>query len=189
MDNGVMVILLIICGVLVGIGIITALIMKKVKVTENTMTVTILITCFFALIAAGISVFLVSVNMMKDYINIRQYTEYTLSDKEHPSSILIKEYASHESTGFEIYFNQMPEKILADISTDKYLPFRLGEYDTEWQGDAVTITYTYHRTEDSYQAKSVTVSLKDGTVSESKNSDKDLQDAPNKPQTFSAKAA
>ena len=189
MDNGVMVILLIICGVLVGIGIITALIMKKVKVTENTMTVTILITCFFALIAAGISVFLVSVNMMKDYINIRQYTEYTLSDEKHPSSILIKEYASHESTGFEIYFSQTPEKMLADLSTDKYLPFRLGEYDAEWQEDTVMITYTYHRTEDSYQAKSVTVSLQDGNVSESKDSDKDLRDVPNKPQTSRTKAA
>ena len=33
--------------------------------------------------------------------------------------------------------------------------------------------------EDSYQAKSVTVSLQDGNVSESKDSDKDLRDAPN----------
>ena len=101
MDNGVMVILLIICGVLVGIGIITALIMKKVKVTENTMTVTILITCFFALIAAGISVFLVSVNMMKDYINIRQYTEYTLSDEEHSSSVLcVEKTVARRFSGF-----------------------------------------------------------------------------------------
>lgn len=189
MDNSVMLILLIICGVLVAVGIITSLVMKKLKVPENVMTVSVLITCFFALIAAGILVFLVSVNMMQDYVNIRRYTEYTLDSQDGTSSVLIKEYASRESTGFEIYSAANADKQLAEVPTDKYLPFLTGEYEAEWQNDTVVITYTFHHTEDSYQAKSVTVSLKDGTVSEAKNSDKDLRSAPNRPSVSSEASA
>ncbi len=190
MDNTVMVILLIICGILIGAGIVTSLVMKKMKAPENALTISILLTCFFALIASGILVFLVSVNMMQDYVNIRRYTEYSLSGED-GTVLLIKEYASRESTGFEVYRADDTDNRLAEIPTDKYLPFLMGEYEAEWQDNTVTITYTFHRTEDTYQAKSVTVSLKDGTVSKAAVSDKDLRSAPNakKPDPSAASAA
>ncbi len=175
MDNGVMTILLIIFGALTAVGIITALIMKKIRVHENVLTIAILITSFFALLAAGITVFLVSVNMMKEYVNIKRYGEYTLTNEEKSASLFIKEYSANDTTGFEIYLAEDKEKMLGDISTDKYLPFRAGEYMAEWSGDKVTVFFTFHRKGDSYQSKSVTVSLKDGTVSPSVNSDVDLR--------------
>ena len=189
MDNHVMTILLIIFGSLVGVGILVTLIMKKCKAPENAMTVSILITCFFALIAAGISVFLVSVNMMQDYVSIRRYTDYTLTNEDNTQSLLIKEYSSHEKTGFEIYKADAPDKMLGELPTDSYLPFMTGEYTLTWQEDTVVITYTFRHTEDSYQAKQVTVSLKDGTVGESRDTDQNLSDAPNKEQSSEKKAA
>ncbi len=179
MDNTLIMVLMIVFAVLGVAGVITALIMKKVKASENAVTVAFLAASFCGLIAAGMLVFMVSVNMMKDYMTIRRYTDYTVENEDKSNSVLIKEYADRESAGFEVYLKDN-DKMLADIKTDKYLPFSAGEYEAEWTADAVVISYTHRRTEDSYQAKEITVRLKDGKVSEPKESGKDLSAAPNK---------
>ena len=73
MDNTLMTILMIVFGSLCVVGIITGLILKKAKAPENAVTITFLSASFCALIAAGMLVFVVSVNMMKDFVNIKQY--------------------------------------------------------------------------------------------------------------------
>lgn len=174
MDNTLMTILMIVFGSLCVVGIITGLILKKAKAPENAVTITFLSASFCALIAAGMLVFVVSVNMMKDFVNIKQYHEFTLENEDKTLSLTVKEYAAYENCGFELYLKGQ-DKILSDIKTDGYLPFSSNEYLTEWNDQSVTIFYTDKNREDSYRSMEITVSFPDGKVSAPKDSDKDLR--------------
>ena len=82
MDNQFMIILLIILLSLVGVGVIVSLILQKLKVRETAVTVSILATSFFGLLAAGVLVYLVSLNMMKDYMGIKRYNTYHFENSD-----------------------------------------------------------------------------------------------------------
>ena len=174
MDNQFMMILLIIFGSLVGVGIIVSLILKKLKAHENAVTVSILATSFFGLLAAGVLVYLVSLNMMKDYMGIKRYNTYHFENDDKSVTLTVREYSDSKGSGFELYLDE-DKDALADIKTDSYLPFGTGEVQLSWQPDSVTIDYTYQRRDDSYECRSCTLSLKDGKVSKSVTVNKKLE--------------
>ena len=158
---------------LVVIGIIVLLIMKKTKVSERVLTAASLLVTFIGLLFAGVLVYIVTINMMMNLMETKQYTLFEFENKDKSAKVKIKEYRSYESTGFEIYIDDSDEMI-SDISTDIYLPFSADETLLEWNGDSVVIYYTFKNTDDAYESKCITVDTSKKTVSDSKKSDINL---------------
>ena len=173
MNTTFMLIILAVFGGLAVAGVITTLIMKKCRAGENAVTISLLITSFMALIAAGALVFLVSVNMMKDYVNIKAYNTFTFENDAKTHKLIVREYSNDTSSGFELYFEN-EEKMLADVSTDMYLPFFTKEYEVEWKDDGVTLYYTYHKDDNFRSARKCTLYF-DGRFDEPVATDKDLR--------------
>lgn len=173
MNNQTITIALIILSALIVVGIITTLILKKCKVHENAVTISILATSFCGLLAAGALVFLVTFNMMKDYMEIKRYKEYVIGNDSKTVSLKVKEYANDKATGFELYLND-DEKMIADVTTDTYIPFANNEYELEWKDDSAVIYYTFHNGDDGYKSKYCIVHF-DGSFEQPVDSDKDLR--------------
>lgn len=153
---------------LILIGIITLLVMKKINVKESVRSFTSVGVTFLGLIYAGILVYVVSMSMMSNVMSSRQYKEYKLADDDNSRIIIVKEYNSLDGTGFELY---MDDSSLGEIKTDNYLPFKNGEYQTEWKNDILTLYYTYKNLDGKYEAKLCRIDLKAKTVSESETTD------------------
>ena len=164
--------LIVLCG-LMAVGVVTTIIMKKCKAHENAVTISILATSFCGLLAAGALVFLVTFNMMKDYMEIKRYKSFELANDDKSVVMKIVEYANDKETGFEIYLNDDGEK-LADISTEGYMPFTMDEFELEWKDSAVTIYYSSKNDEEGYRAKSCTLHF-DGSFDQPVDCEKDLR--------------
>ena len=173
MTSQTITIALIVLSVLIVVGIITTLIMKKCKAHENAVTISILATSFCGLLAAGALVFLVTFNMMKDYMEIKRYKEYVIENEDKTVSLTVKEYANDKVTGFELYLNG-DEKMLADVNTDMFIPFGNEEYKVEWKDDSAVIYYTFHNGDDGYKARYCVVHF-DGSFDQPVDTDEDLR--------------
>lgn len=164
----------IILGALTAIGLVTALIVRKSKVKDKIKSIVYVAASFLGVLFAGVLVYLVSLNMMANLMEIKQYSDFTVESEDKTLSLFIKEYGSSKGTGFEIYTEENGEMI-ADVPTDKCLPFSSNEYIAEWGDEDVEIYFTYKNTEDEYDCRYVTVDLKKNTVSDSKKADRDLR--------------
>lgn len=158
---------------LIAVGIITILVMKKVNAPENVRSVTSVIVVFCGLIFAGFLVYVVTISMTSDVMNIRNYKEYTLESPDSSHKLLVKEYNSFKKTGFEIYAYGSKD-MLADIETELYLPFAKEEYKTEWDADTVSIYYTYQNSDDGYICKCCKLDLKNNKLISDEKSELDL---------------
>lgn len=189
MNNSFMYVSLAVLAVLIVIGLIAIIIMKKAKASENVVSVTIISTLFCGLLVSGILVYLVSLGMMKDYIAIKRYADPRYFFNEDPEQMItVKEYSSSECTGFEVYLKNDKE-MAADIETDAYLPFSAREYKIEWDNNTAKVHFTYTNDGDDYKSKYIIIDVEAGTVSESMDSDKDLRpekDIPEKEQSEAA---
>ncbi len=174
MNDSFMYVALGVLSVLIVIGLITVLIMKKAKVNGNVVAVTGLLTAFFGLLAAGALVFVVSIGMMKDYVAVKRYARPVYMTDLKDRFIFAKEYANDKSSGFEIYIKGSGDMI-ADIETDGYFPFTEKEYKAEWKDAVVTVYFTYKNDDDGYQSKYIVVDTDKATVSECMDSDRDLR--------------
>lgn len=174
MNDSFMYVALAVLSVLIVIGIITVIIMKKTKVNGDVVAVTGLITTFFGLLAAGALVFIVSIGMMKDYVAIRRYAEPVYVTDLKDRFFYAKEYANDKSSGFEVYIKGSGDKI-GDVETDGYFPFTQKEYRAEWDGAVVTVYFTYKNDDEGYQSKYVVIDTDKATVSDSMDSDEDLR--------------
>ena len=173
MNSQVITIALIVLCALMVVGIIATIIMKKCKARENAVTITILATSFCGLLAAGALVFLVTFNMMKDYMEIKRYKSFELPNEDKSVVLKVREYADDKVTGFELYLND-DDKKLADVSTEGYMPFTMDEFELEWKDSAVTIYYSFRNDEDDYISKSCTLHF-DGSFAQPVDSEKDLR--------------
>ena len=153
------------------VGLVTVLIMKKKKASERVRSVTWVVIVFAALLESGLLVYTITMNMMYDLLAQKRYTEFPFDSPDKAKQLVIKEYSSSKETGFDIYYQD--EKI-GEVSTLHYLPFGENEYQVDWQGEDVIITYTYENNEDNYTCKSCRVSLKNASVSESSVVEKNL---------------
>ena len=175
MNSQTITIALIVLGALMAAGIITTLILKKCRAHENAVTISILATSFCGLLAAGALVFLVTFNMMKDYMGIKRYKEYTFENDSGTVSLTVNEYTNDTESGFELYLND-DEKKLADVNTDAYLPFGMKEYEVEWKDSSVVLYYTFRNADDGYKARCCILHF-DGTFEQPVDTDKDLRPA------------
>ncbi len=155
------------------VGIIVLFIMKKVKVSEKVMSAASLLVTLVGLLFAGVLVYIVTINMMMNLMETKQYTTFEFENEDKSAKVTIKEYRSYESTGFEIYSDDSDEMI-SEIPTDMYLPFSADETLLEWNGKSVVIYYTFKNTDDAYESRYITVDTSKKTVSESKKSDINL---------------
>lgn len=162
-----------ICLSLIAIGIIVMLIMKKFNAPENVRAFTSVAVVFVGLLFAGFLVYVVTISMTSDVMNIRNYKEYKLESSDSSHKLLVKEYNSLKKTGFEIYADGSKE-MLADIETELYLPFAKDEYKTEWDADSVSIYYTYKNSEDGYICKCCRLDLKNNKLISDEKADIDL---------------
>ena len=175
MDDSFMYAALAVLVVMIAVGIIALLIMKKVKAHENVITITILATLFCGLLASGALVYIVSLGMMKDYIAIKRYADPVYIFNEDSSRmIIVKEYSNSDCSGFEVMLKNS-NKVVADIETDAYLPFSAKEYKTEWKDEKATIYFTFENSGDAYKSKYIVIDTNTGSVSESRDSDIDLR--------------
>ena len=186
MNSQTITIALIILAALMVVGIITTLIMKKCKAHENAVTISILATSFCGLLAAGALVFLVTFNMMKDYMGIKRYKEYVIENDSKTVSLTVKEYANDQATGFELYLNG-DDKMIADVNTDMFLPFGNKEYEVEWKDDSAVIYYTFQENDDDYRSKYCVVHF-DGGFDMPVDSEKDLRPEEDRKHAFAASA-
>lgn len=164
---------LLVAAALTGVGAVILIIMKLAKAKEKPFVITVLATLFCALIASGALVYIVSLQMMNDYIGIRRYKDYQFINPS-GSSITVKEYSNAQESGFEVHIRG-EEAVIAEFKTDHYLPFANGEDIVRFDQDTVVIHYTFKNTDDAYEAREVTVDLKEKTASEPKKSTLDLR--------------
>ena len=174
MNNTFVLVALVVVVSLMIFGLIMLPILKKFKAGDTAINITVLSTCFCGLLAAGALVYLVSVNMMKEYVEIKRYSTYTLTNSDGSRSLTVKEYSDDKTSGFELYLDGN-EKKLADVRTDSFLPFSSGQFKTEWGGDSVRILYTFRNNDDQYICSSCTVSY-DGSFTQGDNEDIDLRE-------------
>lgn len=173
MNNTIILIVLVVVVSLMVFGLLLLPVLKKFKAGDTAVNVTVLATCFCGLLAAGALVYLVSVNMMKEYVEIKRYHSYTLSNGDGSREIIVKEYTDDKTSGFELYLDEKGEK-LADVRTDNTLPFSSGEYKAEWGSDSVKIIYVFRSLDDQYVCKSCTLSY-NGEFTQGDKEDIDLR--------------
>ena len=170
-SNPFFIISLVVLLSVIVIGTIVMLILRKKKVSEKARSLTSITIVFAALLLCGLLVYTITMNMMYDLLAQKRYTEFPFDSPDKAKQLVIKEYSSSKETGFDIYYQD--EKI-GEVSTLHYLPFGENEYQVDWQGEDVIITYTYENNEDNYTCKSCRVSLKNASVSESSVVEKNL---------------
>ncbi len=183
MNNTFILVALVVVVSLMIFGLLLIPVLKKFKASDTAFNITVLSTCFCGLLAAGALVYLVSVNMMKEYVEIKRYHTYTLSNSDGSRELTVKEYSDDKSSGFELYLDEGEEK-LADVRTDHYLPFGTGEYKIEWGSNELKIYYTFRSSEDQYLCRSCTLTY-DGKFTQGDNEDIDLREKDEPQRSFS----
>lgn len=173
MDNRFMSIALVVMLSLMVFGILMLPILKKFKAKEGVVTATVIFTCFCGLVSAGALVYIVSINMMKDYVEIKRYHTYNFENSDGSRVLTVKEYSDDKVSGIELYLDD-EEKKLADLRTDRYLPFGSGEYKVEWSDNSVKVFYTFRNTEEQYICRSCTIGF-DGKIENNDNEKIDLR--------------